>query len=257
MVDEALVSDELWEAIEPYLPPATPKSWGGRPRVPDRAALSGIIFVLRQGSRWRDLPQALGCGSGVTCWRQLRRWQELGVWQAVDHAILNWPGPVGRHPVGAGQSRQRQRPGQTRGRSHRAQPCPAPWQSGSPALCGMAAQNGPERWVAWPRRAAVADAGRALGLSGHVGRTLRPTPAVGSQAHRPMLRSIQLGATGLAQRHVVVATPATAAFRNGTVQTRPEGGMPAGDAPLQKRGATRPQPPLRNAALRRQYARTE
>ena len=92
MADEALVSDELWEAIEPYLPPAPPKSWGGRPRVPDRAALNGIIFVLRQGLRWSDLPQALGYGSGVTCWRRLRRWQDLGVWQAVHHTLLNWLG---------------------------------------------------------------------------------------------------------------------------------------------------------------------
>jgi len=92
MADEALVSDELWEAIEPYLPPAPPKSWGGRPRVADRAALSGIIFVLRQGLRWSALPQALGYGSGVTCWRRLRRWQELGVWQAVHHTLLNWLG---------------------------------------------------------------------------------------------------------------------------------------------------------------------
>lgn len=92
MADKALNSDELWEAIEPYLPPAPPKSWGGRPRVLDRAALSGIIFVLRQGLRWRDLPQALGYGSGVTCWRRLRRWQALGVWQAVHQTLLNWLG---------------------------------------------------------------------------------------------------------------------------------------------------------------------
>ena len=92
MADEALVSDELWEAIAPYLPPAPPKSWGGRPRVPDRAALSGSIFVLRPGLRWSALPQALGYGSGVTCWRRLRRWQELGRWQAVHHTLLNWLG---------------------------------------------------------------------------------------------------------------------------------------------------------------------
>ncbi len=92
MADEALVSDELWEAIEPYLPPARPKSWGGRHPVPDRAALGGIIFVLRHGLRWRDLPKELGYGSGVTCWRRLRRWQELGVWQAVHQTLLNWLG---------------------------------------------------------------------------------------------------------------------------------------------------------------------
>jgi transposase len=75
-----LVSNELWEAVEPWLPPAEPNPRGGRPRVPDRAALGGIVFVLRHGLRWRDLPVELGCGSGVTCWRRLRRWQALGVW---------------------------------------------------------------------------------------------------------------------------------------------------------------------------------
>ncbi len=92
MADEVLVSDDLWEAVAPLLPPAPPKSCGGRPRVPDRAALICIIFVSRQGVRWSDLPQALGYGSGVTCWRRLRRWQELGVWQAVHHTLLNWLG---------------------------------------------------------------------------------------------------------------------------------------------------------------------
>ena len=122
MADEALVSDELWEAVAPLLPPAPPKSWGGRPRVPDRAALGGIIFVLRQGLRWRDLPQALGYGSGVTCWRRLRRWQELGVWQAVHHTRPELAGPAGRDPVGPGQPGQHQRAGQAGRRSHGAEP---------------------------------------------------------------------------------------------------------------------------------------
>jgi transposase len=90
VANEVLVSDELWEAVEPYLPP--PRRRRGPPRVPDRAALSGIVYVLRRGVRWRDLPAHLGCGSGVTCWRRLRQWQEAGVWEAVHHALLNWLG---------------------------------------------------------------------------------------------------------------------------------------------------------------------
>jgi transposase len=90
VANEALVSDELWEAVAPYLPP--PRGPGGRPRIPDRAALGSIVYVLRRGLRWRDLPLHLGCGSGVSCWRRLRRWQELGVWAAVHHAVLNWLG---------------------------------------------------------------------------------------------------------------------------------------------------------------------
>src|SRR5215217_3137494 len=87
-----LVSDDLWEAIEPLLPKASPKPNGGRPRVPDRAALAGIVFVLRTGCPWRMLPKELGCGSGWTCWRRLRDWQEAGVWERLHTKLLNWLG---------------------------------------------------------------------------------------------------------------------------------------------------------------------
>src|SRR5215210_7779733 len=91
----ALVSDDLWEAIEPLLPRERPKPKGGRPRVPDRAALGGIIFVLRTGAPWRLLPQELGCGSGSTCWRRLRDWQAVGVWERLHATLLNWLGDEG------------------------------------------------------------------------------------------------------------------------------------------------------------------
>lgn len=68
MNTSALVPDDLWEAIEPLLPLHLPKPKGGRPRAPERAALAGIIFVLRTGCPWRLLPPELGCGSGTTCW---------------------------------------------------------------------------------------------------------------------------------------------------------------------------------------------
>jgi transposase len=84
-----LVSDELWALVAPLLPAEPPKPKGGRPRVPDRAALTGIIFVLKSGIPWEMLPQELGCGSGVTCWRRLRNWQEAGVWDALHRALLD------------------------------------------------------------------------------------------------------------------------------------------------------------------------
>jgi transposase len=59
----------------------------GRPRVPDRAALTGILFVLRSGVPWQVLPKEMGCGSGSTCWRRLVRWQRAGVWRRL-HAVL-------------------------------------------------------------------------------------------------------------------------------------------------------------------------
>jgi transposase len=82
-----LVTDELWETIEPLLPPEPPKPEGGRPRIDDRAALTGIVFVLKSGIPWEMLPKEMGCGSGMTCWRRLREWQEAGVWEQL-HLIL-------------------------------------------------------------------------------------------------------------------------------------------------------------------------
>jgi len=88
-MSKPLVPDELWEMIEPLLPPEPPKPKGGRPRVPDRACLTGIVFVLKTGIPWEYLPQELGCGSGMTCWRRLRDWQAAGVWDRLHRALLD------------------------------------------------------------------------------------------------------------------------------------------------------------------------
>jgi transposase len=77
MKHEALVSNDLWEAIEPFLPKEPPKPKGGRRRVADQAALTGIVFVLKTGIPWQMLPIQLGCG-GSTCWQRRRDWQAAG-----------------------------------------------------------------------------------------------------------------------------------------------------------------------------------
>ena len=87
-----LVPDALWKAIEPLLRKESPKPRGGRPRVSDRAALAGIVFVPPTGCRWRLLPKELGCGSGTTCWRRLRDWHPAGVWEKLHARLLNWLG---------------------------------------------------------------------------------------------------------------------------------------------------------------------
>ena len=84
-----LVTDSLWEVIHPLLPKKKRRTkFPGRHRVPDRAALTGILFVLKSGMAWQDLPQELGCGSGMTCWRRLRDWQKAGVWTKLHHELL-------------------------------------------------------------------------------------------------------------------------------------------------------------------------
>jgi transposase len=69
-----LVSDELWEIVEPLLPEESPKPQGGRPRLDDRAALTGIVLVLQSSIPWE-----MGRRRGLTCWRRLKDWQEAGV----------------------------------------------------------------------------------------------------------------------------------------------------------------------------------
>ncbi len=91
-----LVPDELWAIIEPLLPAEPPKPNGGRPRVPDRAALTGIIFVLKPGIPWEMLPQEMDCGSGVTCWRRLRDWQVAGIWDRLHQPLLDRLGDAGQ-----------------------------------------------------------------------------------------------------------------------------------------------------------------
>jgi transposase len=82
-----LVSDDLWEIVEPILPPLKKSSKGGRPPVGNRETLTGILFVLKTGIPWEDLPQEMGCGCGMTCWRRMVAWQKAGVWDRL-HSIL-------------------------------------------------------------------------------------------------------------------------------------------------------------------------
>ena len=83
-----LLTDELWRRLAPLIPvrPRRFRSPGRRP-VDDRVALAGILFILRTGVAWRDLPKAVGC-SGVTCWRRLADWQAAGVWQQLHEVLL-------------------------------------------------------------------------------------------------------------------------------------------------------------------------
>jgi transposase len=83
-----MLTDDLWKRIKDLLPrPSSPGPRGGRPPVDNRTALAGILFVLKAGIRWEDLPIQFGC-SGMTCWRRLRDWNEAGVWQKLHEVLL-------------------------------------------------------------------------------------------------------------------------------------------------------------------------
>jgi transposase len=57
--------------------------------IPHRAALTGILFILKSGLPWEMLPQEMACGSGMTCWRRLRDWQAAGVWNRLHRVLLD------------------------------------------------------------------------------------------------------------------------------------------------------------------------
>ena len=78
------LTDAQWEAIKALLPPRRRR---GRPRADDRKTLNGILYVLRTGCRWEDMPR--GYGSSVTCWRRLRQWEREGVWERIWRTSLS------------------------------------------------------------------------------------------------------------------------------------------------------------------------
>ncbi len=92
--DFPLLSEEQWQVIAALLPGARPLPQGGRPRVSDRDCLEGILWVLRTGRRWRDLPKHFP--SAVTCWRRVQRWEAAGIWLPVWRAYLGTLGPTER-----------------------------------------------------------------------------------------------------------------------------------------------------------------
>jgi transposase len=79
------LTDEIWELIAASLPKKpTRRAKRGRPQLSDRDALSGVLFVLRTGIAWEDLPRELGYGCGMTCLRRLREWQRSGAWRDIQ-----------------------------------------------------------------------------------------------------------------------------------------------------------------------------
>jgi len=80
------LQDEQWKRIEPLLPKNKKGKKGGRPWADNRQVIEGILWVLKSGARWRDLPERYPSPS--TCWRRLKYWEDLGVWVEIWRAFL-------------------------------------------------------------------------------------------------------------------------------------------------------------------------
>lgn len=85
---QPLVSDELWQIVQPLLPVHKPSPKGGHPRVDDRVCLSGILFLLKTGIAWEDFPAEMGC-CGMTLWNRFMQWSHAGVWQQLHATLLD------------------------------------------------------------------------------------------------------------------------------------------------------------------------
>ncbi len=132
--DDWRIPDELWARLEPLLPPRPPHPLGcHNPRVPDRAAVDAIVFVLRTGCQWNAL-NATGICSSSSAHRRFQEWVAAGVFhqlwvqglaaydelQGIDWDWLAMDGAMTKAPLGGGENRpQSHRPGQAR---HQAQP---------------------------------------------------------------------------------------------------------------------------------------
>jgi transposase len=89
-----VLTDEQWQRIALHLPehPRSPK--GGRPRADDRECLEGILWYLRTGARWQDIPVDLPSGS--TCWRRLQEWAGEEILEEIQAALIEELAEVGK-----------------------------------------------------------------------------------------------------------------------------------------------------------------
>ena len=89
-----VLTDEHWQRIASHLPEYSPSPKGGRPRADDRECLEGILWVLRTGARWQDIP--IDLPSGSTCWRRLQIWAGEEIFQEIQAVLIEELGELGK-----------------------------------------------------------------------------------------------------------------------------------------------------------------
>ena len=82
-----MLTEAQWKKIAPLLPKPPKQRKGGRPWIENRCVLEGILWILRSGARWQDMPENFPHPS--TCWRRLRDWEERGVWLKIWRTFLS------------------------------------------------------------------------------------------------------------------------------------------------------------------------
>jgi transposase len=80
------LTDEQWLLIEDLFPEPRPSPQGGRPRAPTRPCVEAILWILRSGARWKDLPRHFPSPS--TCWRRFDAWTQAGIWPRAWSRLL-------------------------------------------------------------------------------------------------------------------------------------------------------------------------
>src|SRR5262245_57343832 len=86
MEPDLQLTDDQWKLISDFFPDPPPNPNGGRPPAPARDCLEGVLWILRTGARWSDMPRRFPSGS--TCWRRNKKWTESGIWDQVQGRLL-------------------------------------------------------------------------------------------------------------------------------------------------------------------------
>ena len=73
------ITDAMWEKLKPHLPPE--RGYWGRPSKPHREVLGGIVWIMRTGAPWRDLPKEFGSWNSI--YNKFNKWSKTGFWQFI------------------------------------------------------------------------------------------------------------------------------------------------------------------------------